>query len=85
MVLESFLNALKQPSPCDNCTGRKQCGELGLACNVFLVYVETGRISDKVKREPTAQLFDDIMDNTIEKTIEKTRAQWRKEMRKAFL
>jgi hypothetical protein len=52
---------------------------------VFLVYVETGRISDKAKREPTAQLFDDIMDNTIEKTIEKTRAQWRKEMRKAFL
>jgi hypothetical protein len=81
MILESFLQALKQPSPCDNCTGRAKCGELGLACNVFAIYVETGKIAHNVKRAPTAQLFDDIMDDNIQKT----KSQWRKEMRKQLL
>lgn len=81
MRYEQVIEILKEPSPCDSCTGRKNCGELGLACNVFAVYVETGRIAHNAKREPTAQLFDDLFDDKISKT----KSQWRKEMRKTLL
>ena len=80
MNIELAVEILSKPSPCDGCTGRKKCGELGLACNVFAIYVETGRIAHSIPRQPTAQLFDDVMDDNLPKT----KAEWRKEMRKAL-
>jgi hypothetical protein len=78
---DTIKDIMAEPSPCDNCSHFKKCGEEEIACRLFGLYVVRGRFPndyEPVFRHPTKETYDDIFKNT-----EKFEKQLRKEMREA--
>ena len=49
--------ALTSPAPCDGCDHRSACREEKLACMDFQRWVNTGRMTQPARRDPTHKVY----------------------------
>lgn len=78
------LERMARPAPCEGCKHNTRCGFELMACRAFQAYVNTGTLSENLKRIPTRQIFNQVFyedDEKDQQTLAELRKQLRKEAR----
>lgn len=79
------LERMSRPDPCTGCKHNTRCGFELKACRAFQAYVNTGTLSQTLKRIPNREIFNQVFyedDQADQETLAELRKKLRKEARR---